>query len=200
MAIDFQRLENSYFGMRHGQSEANVAGRVVSAPNAGIAGFGITTLGRQQVTARTRVFMKCNPWASTIRVFSSDFLRARQTAELFAEIASCNAPVLLVPDLRERFFGRYEGLSDSSYHEVWRLDAMDQHHQQQGVESVVSVRERVRRLVANLEKTYRGQQFVLVAHGDVLQISQTLFQDLPGQRHRQLPHLEVAEIRRLNHK
>ena len=185
--------------MRHGQSEANFVGRVVSAPNVGIAGYGLTTLGRQQVTTRARQFVKCNPWASTIRVFSSDFLLARQTADLFAEIAKCNTRVTLEPGLRERFFGRYEGLSDSSYHEVWRLDSVDQRHQVQGVESVVSVRERVRELVTNLEKSYRDQQFLLVAHGDVLQISQTLFQNIPGERHRQLHHLEVAEIRRLNH-
>lgn len=38
---------------------------------------------------------------------------------------------------------------------------------------------------------------LFVAHGDVLQIGQTLFAGMPGSRHRELPHLPTATLRRL---
>ena len=42
-------LKNRYFAMRHGQSEANAAGIIVSDPANGCPRYGLTPLGRQQV-------------------------------------------------------------------------------------------------------------------------------------------------------
>ena len=196
MSVDFAPLTNSYFAMRHGQSMANVAGKIVSDPVIGVSDYGLSNNGRQQVLRSSEDFMTRNRLSRQTRIISSDFLRARETAQLLAEILGSDE-VQFVAELRERYFGEFDGQSDRNYQRVWELDKDNPDHQEFGVESVNAVGARVSRLITILEKQYRGEQIILVAHGDVLQIAQTFFKGLPAEQHRQVPHLEVAEIRPL---
>ena len=45
------------------------------------------------------------------------------------------------------------------------------------------------------ENVFDGRRILLVSHGDPLQILLTFFNDLPAGQHRDIPHLDVAEIR-----
>ena len=60
--------------MRHGQSEANVAGIIVSDPQIGCNQFGLTALGQQQVIKSASNTSKLN---QDTLIISSDFLRAK---------------------------------------------------------------------------------------------------------------------------
>ena len=197
MPVDYAHLKNSYFAMRHGQSMANVAGKIVSDPAIGESDYGLSDYGRHQVLESAEDFAKSLPGCSKIRIISSDFLRARETADLLAESLGSEVEVQFVTELRERYFGEFDGQSDRNYQRVWELDKDNPEHQVFGVESVNSVWGRVERLITSLEQQNRGEQFVLVAHGDVLQIAQTLFLGVAAEQHRKLPHLDVAEIRHL---
>ncbi len=197
MSINFKHLKNTYFVIRHGQSQANVERKVISSPSTGISSYGLTPLGRRQVTASAREFRVNNLRIEKTLTYASDFLRTRETAEILASVLDCEVPVELSPNLRERFFGELDGQDDISYQQVWREDALNQHHQQWGVESVASVRDRVCAHITEIEVQHVENRIILVGHGDVLQIAQTLFDGIPGEQHRQLPHLEVAEIRLL---
>ena len=199
MILNFKQLNNIYYAMRHGQSLANIERIIVSDPAIGTVAYGLSSVGREQVMASAGQFLGCNRLAAQCRIVSSDFLRARETAQLLAAVLQCAVPVVTDPSLRERYFGELDGLGDQHYQQVWDMDADDPGHRHWDVESVVSVRERVASLVSDLESQYLGEQLILVAHGDVLQIAQTLFSGLSGQQHRSLPHLQVAELRCLNH-
>ncbi len=63
------------------------------------------------------------------------------------------------------------------------------------VESADAVMERTTSLITALENDFKGEIFLLVSHGDALQILQTAFNKKPASVHRSLPHLETAEIR-----
>jgi len=78
-----QRLwRNNYYLLRHGQSEANVAGLIVSGEE-GLTRYGLTAQGRKQATAAAQQLQSLLAERSTaVHVFSSDFLRAFQTAEI----------------------------------------------------------------------------------------------------------------------
>ncbi len=54
-----------------------------------------------------------------------------------------------------------------------------------------------RSLVRELTQRHPGADVVLVAHGDVLQITQAWTAGPPPAEHRSLPHLGKAELRRL---
>ncbi len=194
-------LKNRYFAMRHGQSEANVAGIIVSDPQIGCNQFGLTALGQQQVIKSASNTSKLN---QDTLIISSDFLRAKNTAETTQKILNTLQPIQYSTALRERFYGELNGKNDSQYQMVWDIDQQNPDHQKFNVESANQVVSRVSALIMQLEQQYFdlhknvGQKILLVAHGDVLQLLQTWFQNVPASQHRSLPHLETAEIRCLN--
>ena len=57
---------------------------------------------------------------------------------------------------------------------------------------------RVTAVVADYEKRYSAATILLVSHGDALQILQTAFARRDASSHRQLEHLNTAEIRQLS--
>ncbi|MBN2625993.1 MAG: histidine phosphatase family protein [Spirochaetales bacterium] len=185
-------MNNRYYALRHGQSEANEAGRIVSHPDEGTAKWGLTPLGRRQIEEG----MKKSDLKETTLIITSDFLRARETAALAAEILGCPLPREDVR-LRERYFGKYDGRDDSHYHRVWEHDEGNGNNREGNVESPEDVRARIALLVAELEENYLDRDILLVSHGDALQIGQTLFQGKESHEHRSLAHLETGEVRRL---
>jgi len=73
------RLTNTFSIMRHGQSKANVAGIIVSCIENDLRGdYGLSELGRAQALEAAQA---CGLATDTV-IFSSDFSRARQTAEI----------------------------------------------------------------------------------------------------------------------
>ncbi len=153
-----------------------------------------------------------------VAIFSSDFTRARETAGIFAQ-AIVDADIPLYQNgvknemrLRERFFGDFNGDSDSHYQDVWNVDCKDPNHTEFNVESVNSVVERTSGLILDLETELERAgtdddnnndanhpyKVILVAHGDVLQILQTAFLKKCGSVHRSLEHLETASVREMD--
>jgi probable phosphoglycerate mutase len=184
-------LANRYFVMRHGQSKANVAGIIVSRIDADRGGdFGLSALGQEQ--ARAAAIASGLPAATMI--CSSDFARARETAAIVREVIGAPA-VTLAESLRERCFGDWDGTGTENYRCVWADDEAGRTGH--GVEPAASVLDRTTAFVARLEKEHQDQDILLVSHGDALQILQAGFRRLDPARHRSLPHLETAEIRRL---
>jgi probable phosphoglycerate mutase len=193
-SLDFKRLDNSYYALRHGHSLANEQGVIVSKPENGCAGYGLSEQGRAQILHSLQSAEDLD--ANTI-ILSSDFKRARESAEIAHEMLACSAPVSLDTGLRERFFGTFELASDKHYAEVWREDASDPDSQAMGVESVNQVMQRVTSVIARCEARYSNSTILLISHGDALQILQTAFAGRDGSTHRQLEHLRTAEIRKL---
>ena len=52
-------------------------------------------------------------------------------------------------------------------------------------------------MVADLEADHADETFLLVSHGDALQILLTAFAGLDASTHRDIEHLQTAEIRAL---
>jgi broad specificity phosphatase PhoE len=201
------RLANRYRVMRHGQSKANEAGVIVAAIESDRRGdYGLSEAGLRQARAAADA---CGLPADTV-ICSSDFARARQTAEIVrARIGA--AEVTAAEALRERCFGDLEGDTVASYARVWEADEAHEADQAGrankadqegaghplGVEPAAAVLDRVTALVADLERRYAGRDILLVSHGDTLQILEAGFLRLDPSRHRRLAPLATAEIREL---
>jgi broad specificity phosphatase PhoE len=187
------RLSNRYRVMRHGQSKANEAGIIVSRIESDRSGdWGLSDLGRRQALAAAG---GSSLPADTV-ICSSDFSRARQTAEIMRE--HLGAPEVIVTDaLRERCFGDLEGTSAGNYARVWTADEAGAGYGDSGIEPAAAVLDRATALIADLERRYAGRDILLVSHGDTLQILQAGFLRLDPARHRSVSHLETAEIREL---
>lgn len=193
ISTQLPRLKNFYHVMRHGQSLANVAGIIVSHPENGVNNYGLSDKGRRQVEDGANA----SALPSSTRILSSDFMRAQETAEIVHQHLGCSQPVTFEKRLRERHFGELELGPDTRYPEIWAFDQHDPEHCEHSVESVSSVAQRAIAVVLECEEKYRSEICLLVAHGDILQILQTAFSNIPATAHRQLPQLDTAEVREL---
>ena len=186
------RLANTFRGMRHGQSKANEAGVIVSTIESDRGGdYGLSELGLRQASAAADA---CGLPADTV-ICSSDFARARQTAEIVRARLGAGE-VIVTPALRERSFGDLEGTPAAGYAKVWAADEAGA-APVGGVEPAAAVLDRVTALVAGLDRRYAGRGILLVSHGDPLQILEAGFLRLDPSRHRRVPPLSTAEIREL---
>lgn len=192
--LPLDQLANRYFVMRHGQSQANLQALVVSHPQNGIDGYGLSEQGIVQVRNSVQADSHLD---SNLLIISSDFKRARESAEIAHRLLSCEQPLQFDERLRERDFGDWELTPDSAYERVWAADEINPDNQNRGVESPNQVMQRVTALVYDLEQTVSDTNILIVSHGDALQILQTAFSKQDASNHRLNQHLETAEIRRL---
>ncbi len=192
------RMFNRYYALRHGTSEANERGIVVSHPENGIPGCGLTEAGaaacREKLARGAAGVPDFDP--DTTIVVSSDFRRARETAEILCDLHGL-APYTVDIALRERHFGTLESGPIAGYDEVWERDMQGPDHGHAGAESTEWVARRVAGVIERNERRYAGMTIVLVSHGDPLQILETVLLGHPSHRHRERPHLANAELRAL---
>lgn len=192
--LSYESLENHYVAIRHGQSIANQQGLIVSTPENGISGYGLSDHGKIQVRKSISEYGNI---ANVSLIVSSDFKRAYETALIAHEVLQDKvSDIIQEVALRERNFGDFELARSENYQTIWDRDASDPNHTLHQVESAESVMTRVSRLVQSLEGSYTGQTILLVSHGDTLQILQTAFEKKPASSHRNLPPLETAEVRK----
>ena len=184
-------FRNSYLLMRHGESDANVSGVIVSDPKIGCERFGLTDRGSKQIIASVKGFTG----EAITQIVCSDFLRTLQTAQLVANTLNLPQPEQEV-SLRERFFGKWEGMSAEHYENIWQRDEMDK-HSDDGVEQPQEVAQRGLMVLERLEQQYQGEVILLVSHGDMLQILSTSIAGISPHKHRSLPHHQTGEIKYL---
>lgn len=179
---------NRYLLMRHGHSQANQQGLIISSPERGINEFGLSAIGERQLAQAVAEW----GWPVPTKVIHSDFLRTTQTA---ACVASAFKLELTVDKrLRERYFGEFDGQADAHYPDVWALDSHDAEHGHYQVEAVNSVATRMSAVIEALEQHYEGETILLVSHGDPLQILLTALANKPLSQHREQPALLPASI------
>lgn len=104
-------------------------------------------------------------------IYSSDLMRAADTALAVAEV--CGLPLQLDPQLRERHFGIFEGLTHDEImtrhpQEGRRWRERDPDYGPQGGETLTDFYDRVVGAALRLAQAHRGQTIALVAHGGVL--------------------------------
>mgnify|MGYP001612073627 CR=1 FL=1 len=191
-----KKFKNRYFIIRHGESKANIANILLSHPKEGTLSFGLSPKGKKQVKISVSKSKKNKLLDSDVIIYSSDFLRAKETAEIAKKLLGIKK-INFHKKLRERYFGKYDKTSLENIKIAWEHDKKNPNHKHKGVESPNKVLKRTLTVINELEKKYNGKKILLVSHGDVLQILHTYFSKKPVSRHRHIPHLETAEIREL---
>lgn len=190
------KLRNRYFILRHGESKANVAHILLSHPKEGTVSYGLSPKGKKQVKISVLKSKKTKTLDSDVIIYSSDFLRARETAEITKRLLGVKK-INFHKNLRERYFGKFDKTSLDNIKIAWQHDRKNSNHKHMDIESPNKVLKRTLALINQLEKKYRGKKILLVSHGDVLQILHTHTSGKPVSHHRLIPHLETAEIREL---
>ena len=104
-------------------------------------------------------------------IYSSDLQRARHTAEAIAEVVGL--PLSVDQTLRERHFGRFEGMTQEEVAVQWPEEARrwrerDPAYGPEGGETLEAFYERCIEAITRLARQHPGQNIALVAHGGVL--------------------------------
>ncbi|MGB4270743.1 MAG: histidine phosphatase family protein [Spirochaetota bacterium] len=184
-------LHNQYFLMRHAQSVANEKHIIVSNPASALEHYGLTPLGEKQVMQA----IAHNKWLDSINyIYTSDFLRAYQTASLVGQMVK--VPILVDYRLRERYFGQLEGTDSENYHKVWDMDCSKEFDVAcYNVESIHAVAQRMLSFVLDCEKNLTNHNILVVSHGDPLQILYAIASGLTAHQFKSLPPFTNAEVR-----
>lgn len=185
----------TYFLLRHGQSTANVDGLIASSLTAAGDAYGLTPAGREQVRRSVRAARAAGTLSGACRILSSPLLRARESAEIAA--AELEAEVEIDARLIERAFGDFELTTDRNYDQIWNLDREDPTHTRWGVESVRSILDRARSVLADLAAEAGGGSVLLVTHGDVASVLLCDCAGLPIGRHREVGAMGNGQMREL---
>ncbi len=147
---------NRYFVMRHGQAQNNVDNRLGTDP----AGDPLTDAGRAETRRAAQVLRATPP----VRIYTSPFLRARETAEIVARELGLPASEIVCDErLREFDFGTFAGKSLDEWLR-YRLDKPFD-TPAPGGESYLDAKRRFGAFLNELECKHSGEQILIVTHG-----------------------------------
>ena len=130
--------------VRHGETDWNAEGRLQGHTDRPLNDY-----GRRQAAALADRLVADD---TIDAVYASDLARARETAEILA--GRLGLPVVTDPDLRERNWGNWEGLTGS---ERDRVEYVGEERDAHG--------ERVIRAVRRIAEQHPGQRILVVTHG-----------------------------------
>jgi probable phosphoglycerate mutase len=176
-----EKLKNTYFLLRHGQSFGNVEGVISSARSLATSEkHGLTPLGYEQGRASSKHLLDLiksiqedegvdekNNKSKKLYFYSSPFSRARQTADACLEGLSQEQNTIIAEELNidiqkdmiiedglmERFFGSLDDAAIHTYNYVWPVDMVDPTNVAFEVESVAAVSTRLHETILKIEKS-----------------------------------------------
>ena len=149
--------------VRHGETNWNVETRIQ-----GNLDIGLNEKGQWQARRLSLALAAREPIAA---IYSSDLLRARDTARAIAD--ATRRPLHLVAGLRERGFGLFQGKTYAEVEaqhpeEALRWRKRDPEWAPPQGESLLALRKRVLDTARTLAARHLDEQIVLVAHGGVM--------------------------------
>ena len=137
-----------------------------------------------------------------VLIVSSNFMRARETAEIVHSSLKLKTPLRFDTRLHERNMGDLDMTTHghgSQCHQIEEDDLNNPMKTSFNAESVISVAQRMVAIVQSLNTEFEGQVLVLVSHQDPLHILNALFVGIPLNKHRkeQKPQIGNCHIREL---
>lgn len=190
---------NSYFIMRHGQAVSNVLGSISCEPT----GNPLTDEGVAQAESSAKEIKNKN----IDLIVSSDYVRARQTAEIVAKNIGYDLDKIIFDDrLHEVNFGAYNNESVESYHSHFKSTLDRFHIRPEGGENLNDVKQRAAEFLYELEEKHKGKNILIVSHGDPTWMMQTVALGISPEEiisdlekdYKKIFYLKNAEVRLLD--
>ncbi len=143
--------------VRHGQTDWNKDGRIQGGTD-----NPLNATGREQAAALVRTLADVKLDA----IYTSSHQRARQTAAVFEG----RAPINAMDELRERFFGKFEGANDKDTAIVadWNKRRFSWSDDMEGGETLESQSRRAEAALKTIREKHKdGGTIVIVGHGGI---------------------------------
>jgi len=165
--MDINMKTTRFCLVRHGETPWNAERRIQGHTDIGLDPEGVH---QAELAARWLAAVPNRPQA----LYSSDLLRARMTAERLS--VRLGLPIQLVPEMRERRYGVFEGLTYDEARLRYPEDYAAFEHRDPdyafpaGGESLTGFSSRIVACLKALAERHAGQTVALVTHGGVLDI------------------------------
>lgn len=176
--------------VRHGESQGNVAATLAHQSGAHVINVPardpdveLSGTGVEQALALGGLLAGF-PADGRAAVWSSPYVRARQTAELAVHTGGWKTPVLLDERLRDRELGILDMLTSAGVEARLPREAERRrwlgkfYYRPPGGESWADVVLRLRSLLADLDRLYPGQRVLLVCHDAVILLIRYILEGL----------------------
>lgn len=174
--FESKKLNNSYLAIRHGESIANEKRKIISDIKRGKSSkYGLTKTGEKQILEATKELIKLSIDPKKLIIASSPFSRCLESAKIFKNKLNPYHEIIIEDNLRERYFGKFNGKDESSYETIWEYDQNDPSHNNHGVESIDEIKERLIELIKHLEIAYHNKTILIISHGDIVKVLLHLF-------------------------
>ncbi|MBI5401693.1 class I tRNA ligase family protein, partial [Candidatus Wolfebacteria bacterium] len=154
-----EKSGNKYFVLRHGESENNVKNIVNS--NIKHNHFHLTEKGRKQVL----VAAKKHKNKKIDIIFSSDFERTKETAEIFAdEIGLSKSKIIYDKRLREVNTGIFDGRNPQDYHDYFTSFEEKFYKAPPEGENLNELKNRMADFLYNIDAKYKNKNILIISH------------------------------------
>jgi alpha-ribazole phosphatase/probable phosphoglycerate mutase len=164
-----QDIHTTLYVIRHGETVNADPKRYKGTIDVPLSANGITQMAMSAAYLE-KIVLERNPGTGLAAVYTSDLSRAWQSAEILAERLKLKP--IAHQSLRERHFGRWEGMSFDEITEqypvefqAWKKNPLLS--SPVDGESTAQVKRRVIPAVDEIIQEYRNKQVALVAHGGV---------------------------------
>lgn len=157
--------------VRHGQTDWNKDGRIQGGTD-----NPLNATGREQAASMGRLMAD----VKVDRVYVSSHQRARQTAAVFEG----RTPIVAMDELRERFFGKFEGANDKDPAIVadWNKRRFTWADDMEGGETLESQTRRANAALKTIRERHKdGDTVVIVGHGGINPLVVSLLLGVPAQ-------------------
>ena len=181
----------SLWVVRHGESAGNVARDAAEAQGLERLDLShrdvdvpLSDLGRRQAEALGRWTAQQPEDERPTVVWTSPYVRARQTAEIAMQTAGLDVPLVVDERLREREFGVLDGLTrrgiTAQYPEESerRSQIGKFYHRPPGGESWVDVAQRLRAVLDEIRIDARGERVLLMGHQVVVLLTRYVIEGM----------------------
>ncbi len=160
------KKRNNYFFVRHGESEANANGDIIMTKENGKCS--LTENGRKEVVDASKILKDKN----IDIIFSSPFLRTKETAEIIKENIGFNNEIIFDKRLSEIEAGQFDGLTWEKYiRENFPTPRERFEKKISGVENWDDVRKRMADFMYDIDSRYEGKNILVVSHGAPLHLT-----------------------------
>lgn len=160
---------NTYFLIRHGESQSNVDhilnGRVgVENP--------LTNLGKDQVIKAAKDML-----GDIDYIFYSPLQRTKETAFIMAETLGLSEEQIIEDDrIRESGMGTFEGRPSADKEKEFNHSQDEFTESVGGMETLLEVKSRLAEFIKDVDAKYKGKKIAIVSHGDPLWMLEAFLQ------------------------
>ncbi len=158
--------------VRHGKTQYNIERRTTGHVDVPLVDEGI-----KEAIAEAKEAPK-----GIVKIYSSDLLRCKQTAEIFSEYLK--VPIVYDARLRERNFGTLDGHEIDALPEgMWQKDIQQEYdYRQYGGESVDDVKKRFLSVLEDIRHAHPEGNILIVAHGGIVRLMQKMYLNAPADK------------------